>query len=68
MNNGFITAGNAIIRQLINTAQQHPKRVAAALAVMLMTGGGAAFAVAELGPNVAEMPVQTVEYTVPSLA
>ena len=68
MNNGFITAGNAIIRQLINTAQPHPKRVAAALAVMLMTGGGAAFAVAELGPNVAEMPVQTVEYTVPSLA
>ena len=68
MNNGFITARNAIVAQLINTAQKHPKRVAAALAVMLMTGGGAAFAVAELGPNPSDMPVQTVEYAVPSLA
>ena len=68
MNNGFITAGNAVVAQLLNTAQKHPKRVAAALAVMLMTGGGAAFAVAELAPNPSELPVQTVEYTVPSLA
>ena len=68
LNNGFITAGNALIRQLANTAQQHPKRVAAALAVLLMTGGGGAFAVAQLGPNPSDLPVQTVEYTVPSLA
>ena len=68
MNNGFITAGGLVIRQLVNTAQAHPKRLAAALAVMLMTGGGAAFAVAELGPNPSDMPVQTVQYPVESLA
>ncbi|MFE1572979.1 M23 family metallopeptidase [Comamonas odontotermitis] len=68
MNNGFITAGHAIARQLVNTAQQHPKRIAAALAVLLMTAGGGAFAVAQLGPNPADMPVHTVEYSVPSLA
>lgn len=68
MNNGFITAGGLVIRQLVNTAQAHPQRLAAALAVMLMTGGGAAFAVAELGPNPSDMPVQTVQYPVESLA
>jgi len=68
LNNGFITAGGLVIRQLVNTAQAHPKRLAAALAVMLMTGGGAAFAVAELGPNPSDMPVQTVQYPVESLA
>ncbi|MEG0920599.1 MAG: peptidoglycan DD-metalloendopeptidase family protein [Comamonas sp.] len=68
MNNGFSTAGNTLLRQLVNTAQAHPKRVAAALAVLLMTAGGGAFAVAQLGPNPSDMPVQTVEYAVPSLA
>ena len=68
MNNGFNTAGNAIMRQLVNTAQAHPKRIAAALAVLLMTAGGGAFAVAQLGPNPSDIPVQTVEYAVPSLA
>ena len=68
MNNGFITAGHALASQLVNTAQQHPKRLAAALAVLLMTAGGGAFAVAQLGPTPDDMPVQTVEYSVPSLA
>ncbi len=56
------------MRQLVQTAQAHPKRIAAALAVLLMTAGGGAFAVAQLGPNPSDMPVQTVEYAVPSLA
>lgn len=68
MNNGFTTAGHAIIRQIVHTAQAHPKRVAAALAVLLMSAGGGAFAVAQLGPSPEELPVQTVEYAVPSLA
>ena len=47
--------------------QKHPKRVTSAVAALLLTGGGAAFAVASLGPDVADMPVRTITQNVPSL-
>ena len=68
MNNGLSTAGSALLRQIVSTAQAHPKRIAAALATLLMTAGGGAFAVAQLGPSPSDIPVQMVEYAVPSLA
>lgn len=42
---------------------RHPKTISAALASVLLAGGGGAFAIASLGPDISEQPVVTV--TVP---
>lgn len=42
---------------------RHPKTISATLASVLLAGGGGAFAIANLGPDIAEQPVVTV--TVP---
>ena len=68
LNNGFTTASTALLSRLSDSLQQHPKRVTAILAAVLLTGGGGAFAVAALGPDPADLPVRLVEQTVPSLA
>jgi murein DD-endopeptidase MepM/ murein hydrolase activator NlpD len=39
---------------------RHPKHVTAALAAVLLGGGGGAFAVANLGPDAANLPVSTL--------
>mgnify|MGYP006200282837 CR=1 FL=1 len=43
--------------------KRHPKTISATLASVLLAGGGGAFAIANLGPDIAEQPVVTV--TVP---
>ncbi|MEG1454607.1 MAG: M23 family peptidase, partial [Comamonas sp.] len=68
MKSGLIIAGNALLARISNTLQQHPKRVTAALAALLLTGGGGAFAVASLGPDPADLPVRTLTHQVVSLA
>lgn len=68
LTHSLITAGGALLAQLAHTLQTHPKRVTAALAALLLSGGGAAFAVASLGPDPADLPVRTLTQTVPSLA
>jgi murein DD-endopeptidase MepM/ murein hydrolase activator NlpD len=40
--------------------EHHPKHVTAALLAVMLGGGGGAYAVASLGPDVAEMPVRQV--------
>jgi len=42
---------------------RHPKAISASLASVLLAGGGGAFAIANLGPDIADQPVVTV--TVP---
>lgn len=42
---------------------RHPKVIGAALASVLLAGGGGAFAIANLGPDISEQPVVTI--TVP---
>ena len=42
---------------------RHPKTISATIAATLLAGGGGAFAIANLGPDIAEQPVVTV--TVP---
>lgn len=42
---------------------RHPKTISATLASVLLAGGGGAFAIANLGPDIAQQPVVTV--TVP---
>jgi len=42
---------------------RHPKHVTAALAVVLLGGGGGAFAVANLGPDASNLPVRMLVET-----
>ncbi|PJI96088.1 peptidase M23-like protein [Acidovorax sp. 69] len=65
---GLTTASSALLDRLSRTIQQHPKRITAAIAALLLTGGGGAFAVASFAPDPAELPVRLVNYPVESLA
>jgi len=47
--------------------QQHPRRVLAIVAALLMGGTGATFAVANLAPDAADLPVRTIVETVQAL-
>lgn len=68
MIHGLTTASSALLDRLSRTIQQHPKRITAAIAALLLTGGGGAFAVASFAPDPAELPVRMVNYPVESLA
>ncbi|MBA4004505.1 MAG: peptidase M23, partial [Delftia sp.] len=65
---GLNHASGALVARLTSVIQQHPKRVTAALAAILLTGGGGAFAVANLGPDPADLPVRMLSTPVESLA
>ncbi|MFT3718954.1 peptidoglycan DD-metalloendopeptidase family protein [Pseudorhodoferax sp.] len=60
MNNGLATVSVALLAAL----RRHPRRLSAVLAAVLLCGGGGAFAVASLGPDVADMPVRELTQTV----
>lgn len=68
MIHGLTTAGKALIAQLTRSAQKHPRRITAAVAALLLTGGGGAFAVAAFAPDAADLPVRQISYPVESLA
>ncbi len=68
LNHGFTTASQALLERLIRSAQHHPRRLTAAIAALFLCGTGGAFAVASLGPDPADLPVQTVQHPVQSLA
>ncbi|WP_287983087.1 M23 family metallopeptidase [Diaphorobacter sp.] len=68
MNNGLTTACLVLLNQLKQSVQKHPKRITAAVATLLPTGGGGAFAVASFAPDPADLPVRTVTQAVQSLA
>lgn len=71
MNDGFIAAQSLLRSRLTQTLQflqAHPKRLVTAIAAVLLTGGGGAFAVASLGPDVADQPVSLLTEPVDSLA
>ena len=68
MIHGLTTASTALLDRLSHTIQKHPKRITAAIAAILLTGGGGAFAVASFAPDPAEMPVRMVSLPVESLA
>jgi murein DD-endopeptidase MepM/ murein hydrolase activator NlpD len=53
---------NALTRWL----KRHPKTISATLASVLLAGGGGAFAIANLGPDISEQPVVTVTVPVES--
>ena len=68
LNNGFTTASRSLLGRLALSIQQHPKRLTAVIAALLLTGGGGAFAVASFGPDPLDLPVRLVEQPVQSLA
>ncbi|MGP1628519.1 MAG: peptidoglycan DD-metalloendopeptidase family protein [Giesbergeria sp.] len=68
MNNGLTNASRAVLETVSRSLRNHPKRLTAALAVLLLTAGGGAFAVASLGPDAADLPQQRIAQPVQSLA
>jgi len=63
----FFSAGNTLLARLAQSLQRHPKRITAAIAGLLLTAGGGAFAVASLGPDADSLPIHTVVNPVESL-
>lgn len=68
MINGLTDASRALLQPIAASLRKHPKRLTAALAAMLLTAGGGAFAVASLGPDAADLPQQRIAQPVQSLA
>lgn len=56
MKQGLFTAGQATL----DMVRRHPRRLSTAVAAILLCAGGGAFAVASLGPDASELPVETV--------
>ncbi|MCW5255780.1 M23 family metallopeptidase [Verminephrobacter aporrectodeae subsp. tuberculatae] len=66
---GLTRASSAFfLYRLSRTIQRYPGRIGAAVAALLLTGGGGAFAVASLAPDPAELPVRMLSHSVESLA
>jgi murein DD-endopeptidase MepM/ murein hydrolase activator NlpD len=65
---GLASTGKALLTQLSRTTQNHPRRITSAVAALLLTGGGAAFAVAAFAPDAADLPVRQIGEPVDSLA
>ena len=60
MKNGLIAAGEQLLSRAARALVHHPRQVTAVLAALMLGGGGAAFAVASLGPDPADLPVREV--------
>jgi murein DD-endopeptidase MepM/ murein hydrolase activator NlpD len=58
--NSLIGAGNALLTVSSQIIHQHPKRITAVIAALLLSGGGGAFAVASFAPDAAQLPVREV--------
>ncbi len=65
---GSSDASRALLTPLLRSVRNHPKRLATALAAVLLTAGGGAFAVASLGPDAADLPQLRIAQPVKSLA
>src|SRR5450830_87563 len=58
--NSLLGAGNALLTVSSQIIHQHPKRITAVIAALLLSGGGGAFAVASFAPDAAQLPVREV--------
>lgn len=64
----FVAASQRISAHVALVLEHHPKQVTALLAAVLLGGGGGALAVANFGPDAAEVPVRQVTEIVQPLA
>ncbi|RST51453.1 M23 family metallopeptidase [Variovorax sp. MHTC-1] len=60
MINGILAAEEALASRVAHTFRTYPKQITAAIAALLLSAGGGAFAVASLGPDASELPVKQV--------
>ncbi|MFZ4478471.1 MAG: M23 family metallopeptidase [Rhodoferax sp.] len=67
MTSKLASAGNTLLTLLGQTVTRFPRQVSAAIAVLILGTGGAAFAVATLAPDASDLPVREVLESVPSL-
>jgi murein DD-endopeptidase MepM/ murein hydrolase activator NlpD len=66
--NQYVQTAQAVLTLLASMVQRHPRRVTAGIAALLLGSGATAFAVAQLGPDAANLPVQQVLEDVQHLA
>lgn len=64
MKHGLISAVETCVAYARDLAERHPQRITAAVAALMLGGTGATFAVANLAPDAAELPVRTVVETI----
>jgi murein DD-endopeptidase MepM/ murein hydrolase activator NlpD len=58
--NTALNRGQALLASSVATAAKYPKHLTAIVTATLLAGGGGAWALASLGPDVSELPVQMV--------
>ncbi len=68
MKNGLILALEEVLAFAAGLVQQQPRRLVAGIAVLLVSGTGLTFAVANLAPDATTLPVRTVVEEVEPLA
>ncbi|GAA4353059.1 peptidoglycan DD-metalloendopeptidase family protein [Variovorax defluvii] len=68
MINGILAAEEALASKVAHTFRTYPRQITAAIAALLLSAGGGAFAVASLGPDASELPVKQVFESVKPLA
>ena len=65
MKHGLIQAVESCLVFARELTERHPKRITAIVAALLVGGTGATFAVANLAPDAADLPVRTVVEAIP---
>ena len=60
MYSALTQAAGDVLSQAKGLVQRHPRRITAAIAAVLLGGAGGSFAVANLGPDAAQLPVRTL--------
>ncbi|MDM0091489.1 MULTISPECIES: M23 family metallopeptidase [unclassified Variovorax] len=68
MIHAILAAEELLASRVAHTFRTYPKHIASAIGALLLCAGGGAFAVASLGPDVADLPVQQVLEAVKPLA
>lgn len=67
MINSLANAKNAFLTLASQTLKQHPKRITAVMAALMLGGGGGAFAVASFAPDASDLPVREILESVQAL-
>ena len=67
MINSLLYARNALFSLSSQTLKQHPKRITAVIAALMLGGGGGAFAVASFAPDASDLVVREVMESVQAL-
>lgn len=60
MINGILAAEELLASRVAHIFRTYPRQITAAIAALLLSAGGGAFAVASLGPDASELPVKQV--------